>query len=118
MPNRPEPRSFHPVRRGPRRKDLREKQPRRSPLTVKRVGTSLTARTARDPVEAGLVQSLARSGRPHRQYVPVPRSLGKRVEFLKQGPPRLRLLAASSNADHPGEKSELHTAKMGPEARY
>ena len=36
---------------------------------------------------------------------------GKRVELLKEALPRLRSLAALSNTDHPGEKSELRATE-------
>jgi len=62
-----------------------------------------------DPVEAGLVRSLSRPGGNLEVA-------GKRVEFLKQALPRLRTLAALSNTDHPGEKSELRATETAAQA--
>src|SRR5262249_6518839 len=61
-----------------------------------------------DPVEAGLAQSLARPGGNLTGSTFLSLEVaGKRVELLKEALPRLRSLAALSNTDHPGEKSEL-----------
>ena len=65
-----------------------------------------------DPVEAGLVQSLARPGGNFTGSTFLSLEVaGKRVELLKQAVPRLRVLAALSNTDHPGEKSELRATE-------
>jgi ABC-type uncharacterized transport system substrate-binding protein len=65
-----------------------------------------------DPVEAGFVQSLSRPGGNLTGSTFLSLEVaGKRVELLKQALPRLRSLAALSNTDHPGEKSELRATK-------
>ena len=61
-----------------------------------------------DPVEAGLAGSLSRPGENLTGITFLSLEVaGKRVELLKEAFPRLRTLAALSNTDHPGEKSEL-----------
>jgi putative tryptophan/tyrosine transport system substrate-binding protein len=70
-----------------------------------------------DPVELGLVKSLAR---------PVGNSTGstflsldlagKRLELLKEIFPRLRKLAVLSNTDHPGERSEWRATQQAAQA--
>ena len=66
-----------------------------------------------DPLEAGLAKSLSRPGGNLTgitfQSLEV---AGKRVELLKHAFPPLRTLAALSNTDHPGEKSELRATEM------
>ncbi len=65
-----------------------------------------------DPVEAGLAKSLSRPGGNFTGSTFLSLEVaGKRVEFLKQAFPHLRMLAALSNTDHPGEKSELHATE-------
>src|SRR2546427_1230267 len=65
-----------------------------------------------DPVEAGLAQSLSRPGGNLTGSTFLSLEIaGKRVEMLKEALPRLRSLAALSNTDHPGEKSELHATE-------
>ena len=65
-----------------------------------------------DPVEAGLAQSLARPGGNLTGSTFLSLEVaGKRVELLKEALPRLRSLAALSNTDHPGEKSELQATE-------
>ena len=65
-----------------------------------------------DPVEAGLVQSLSRPGGNLTGSTFLSLEVaGKRVELLKEALPHLRSLAALSNTDHPGEKSELHATE-------
>jgi putative tryptophan/tyrosine transport system substrate-binding protein len=70
-----------------------------------------------DPIEAGLAQTLSRPGRNLTgitfQSLEV---AGKRVELLKQAVPRLRLLAALSNTDHPGEQSERRATEAAAQA--
>jgi len=65
-----------------------------------------------DPLEAGLAKSLSRPGGNLTgitfQSLEV---AGKRIELLKHAFPRLRTLAALSNTDHPGEKSELRATE-------
>jgi putative ABC transport system substrate-binding protein len=61
-----------------------------------------------DPVEAGLARSLSHPGGNLTGSTFLSLEIaGKRVELLKEAVPRLRSLAALSNTDHPGEKSEL-----------
>ena len=69
-----------------------------------------------DPVELGLVKSLARPGSNFTGSTFLSLDLaGKRVELLKDIFPQLRRLAVVSNTDHPGEPSEWqathHAAK-------
>ena len=65
-----------------------------------------------DPVEAGLAQSLSRPGGNLTGSTFLSLEIaGKRVELLKQAVPHLRSLAALSNTDHPGEKSELRATE-------
>ena len=60
-----------------------------------------------DPVELGLVKSLARPGGNFTGSTFLSLQLaGKRVELLKDIFPQLRRLAVLSNTDHPGEPSE------------
>jgi putative ABC transport system substrate-binding protein len=60
-----------------------------------------------DPIEAGLVKSLARPGGNLTGSTFLSLEVaGKRVELLKEALPRLRTLAVLSNTDHPGEGSE------------
>jgi putative ABC transport system substrate-binding protein len=70
-----------------------------------------------DPIEAGLAQSLSRPGGNLTgstfQSLEI---AGKRVELLKEALPRLRSLAALSNTDHPGEKSELHATETAAQS--
>ena len=65
-----------------------------------------------DPVEAGLAQSLSRPGGNLTGSTFLSLEIaGKRVELLKEALPRLRSLAALSNTDHPGERSELRATE-------
>ena len=65
-----------------------------------------------DPVEAGLAKSLSRPGGNLTGITFLSLEVaGKRVELLKHAFPRLHTLAALSNTDHPGEKSELHATE-------
>jgi putative ABC transport system substrate-binding protein len=65
-----------------------------------------------DPVEAGLAQSLSRPGANLTGSTFLSLEVaGKRVELLKEALPRLRSIAALSNTDHPGEKSELRATE-------
>ena len=70
-----------------------------------------------DPVEAGLARSLSRPGGNLTGITFLSLEVaGKRVEFLKQALPGMRTLAALSNTDHPGEKSELHATEAAAKA--
>jgi putative ABC transport system substrate-binding protein len=77
-----------------------------------------------DPVEAGLAKSLSRPGGNLTGITFLSLEVaGKRVELLKHAFPRLHTLAALSNTDHPGEKSELHATeaaaqRLGINLRY
>ena len=65
-----------------------------------------------DPVQARLVQSLARPGGNLTGITFLSLEIaGKRVELLKQALPHLHSLAVLSNTDHPGEKSELRATE-------
>ena len=60
-----------------------------------------------DPVELGIVKSLARPGGNFTGSTFLSLELaGKRVELLKDAFPHLRTLAVLSNSQHPGERSE------------
>jgi putative tryptophan/tyrosine transport system substrate-binding protein len=60
-----------------------------------------------DPVELGIVGSLARPGGNFTGSTFLSLEVaGKRIELLKDAFPHLRTLAVLSNTDHPGERSE------------
>jgi putative tryptophan/tyrosine transport system substrate-binding protein len=60
-----------------------------------------------DPVELGIVRSLARPGGNFTGSTFLSLEVaGKRVELLKDVLPQMRTLAVLSNTDHPGERSE------------
>jgi putative ABC transport system substrate-binding protein len=66
-----------------------------------------------DPIELGLVKSLARPGGNFTGHTFLSLELaGKRVELLKDMFPQLRTLAVLSNTDHPGERSEWHATQQ------
>jgi putative tryptophan/tyrosine transport system substrate-binding protein len=70
-----------------------------------------------DPVELGLVKSLARPGGNFTGSTFLSLDLaGKRVELLKEIIPRLRKLAVLSNTDHPGERSEWRATQQASQA--
>ncbi|HSE86531.1 MAG TPA: ABC transporter substrate-binding protein [Candidatus Binatia bacterium] len=61
-----------------------------------------------DPIEAGLVQSLARPGGNATGMTFLAYELvGKRVELLKEAVPRVSRVAVLANPAHPGEQREL-----------
>lgn len=63
-----------------------------------------------DPIELGLVRSLAQPGSNFTGSTFLSLDLaGKRVELLKEIFPRIRTLAVLSNTNHPGEQSEWQT---------
>jgi putative ABC transport system substrate-binding protein len=65
-----------------------------------------------DPVEGGLVDSLARPGRNFTGISLMSTELvGKRMELLKEVMPGLRRVAVFSNPEHPGEQSELRASE-------
>jgi ABC-type uncharacterized transport system substrate-binding protein len=64
-----------------------------------------------DPVELGLVKTLARPGGNFTGSTFLSLDLaGKGVQLLKDVFPQLRTLAVLSNTDHPGERSERQQA--------
>lgn len=70
-----------------------------------------------DPVDLGIANSLARPGRNFTGSTFLSLEIaGKRVELLKQALPRLRTLAALSNANHPGERSERRATEAAAQA--
>ena len=77
-----------------------------------------------DPVELGLVKTLARPGGNFTGSTFLSLDLaGKRVQLLKDVFPQLRRLAVLSNTDHPGERAEWGATQeaartLGVEAVY
>jgi putative tryptophan/tyrosine transport system substrate-binding protein len=70
-----------------------------------------------DPVELGLVKSLAQPGGNFTGATFLSLDLGgKRVEMLKEVFPQLRRLAVLSNTDHPGERSEWGATQQAANA--
>jgi putative ABC transport system substrate-binding protein len=70
-----------------------------------------------DPVELGLVKSLAQPGGNFTGSTFLSLELaGKRVQVLKDMFPQLRKLAVLSNADHPGERSEWRATQEAVQA--
>jgi putative tryptophan/tyrosine transport system substrate-binding protein len=70
-----------------------------------------------DPVELGIVKSLARPGGNFTGSTFLSLDLaGKRVELIKDLFPQLRTLAVLSNTDHPGERSEWLTTQQAAQA--
>lgn len=70
-----------------------------------------------DPIELGLVESLAQPGGNFTGSTFLSLDLaGKRVELLKEIVPTLRTLAVLSNTDHPGEQSEWRTTRRVAQA--
>lgn len=70
-----------------------------------------------DPVELGLVKSLAQPGGNFTGSTFLSLELaGKRIELLKEIFPQLKKLAVLSNADHPGERSELGATRQAAHA--
>jgi putative ABC transport system substrate-binding protein len=65
-----------------------------------------------DPVEAGLISSLARPGRNFTGVTFLSFDLvGKRIELLKEVMPELKRIAILANPQHPGEQGERHAAQ-------
>ena len=77
-----------------------------------------------DPVEAGLIQSLARPGGNATGMTFLAYELvGKRVELLKEAVPRVSRVAVLANPAHPGEQRELQetqttAAALGTTLQY
>ena len=70
-----------------------------------------------DPVQLGLVKSLARPGGNFTGSTFLSLDLaGKRVQLLKDIFPQLRTLAVLSNTDHPGEGSEWRATQQAAQA--
>jgi putative ABC transport system substrate-binding protein len=66
-----------------------------------------------DPIQIGLVQSLARPGGNFTGATFLSLDLAaKRVDLLKNIFPKLRKLAVLSNTDHPGERSEWRATEQ------
>lgn len=83
-------------------------------FSIKRGGTTIPVVFAfsGDPVEAELVESLARPGRNFTGVSFLTLELvGKRLELLKEAIPSLRRVAIMANPQHPGEKSELRASQ-------
>jgi putative ABC transport system substrate-binding protein len=70
-----------------------------------------------DPVEAGLVDSLARPGRNFTGMSFLSLELvGKRVELVKDVMPRLTRVAILASPEHPGEQAELRASQAAARA--
>jgi putative ABC transport system substrate-binding protein len=70
-----------------------------------------------DPVEAGLVESLARPGRNLAGVSFLSLELvGKRVELLKDVIPKLTRVAILANPEHPGDQAELRASQTAAKA--
>jgi putative tryptophan/tyrosine transport system substrate-binding protein len=66
-----------------------------------------------DPVEARLVDSLARPGRNMTGLTQMSLELvGKRMDVLRQALPRLKKLAVIANTGHPGEQAEWRVSRQ------
>jgi putative ABC transport system substrate-binding protein len=70
-----------------------------------------------DPVEAGVVSSLARPGRNFTGMTFLSFDLvGKRLELLKEVMPGLKRIAILANPQHPGEQGELRVSQAAAKA--
>jgi putative ABC transport system substrate-binding protein len=70
-----------------------------------------------DPVEAGLVESLARPGRNYTGMSFLSLDLvGKRMELLKEMMPGLKRVAIIARPEHPGEQGELRASQAAAKA--
>ena len=70
-----------------------------------------------DPVEAGVVSSLARPGRNFTGMTFLSFDLvGKRLELLKEVMPGLKRIAILANPQHPGEQGELRASQAAAKA--
>jgi len=70
-----------------------------------------------DPVEAGLVESLARPGRNFTGMSYLSLDLvGKRMELLKEMMPGLKRVAIIARPEHPGEQGELRASQAAAKA--
>jgi putative ABC transport system substrate-binding protein len=70
-----------------------------------------------DPVEAGLVESLARPGRNLTGVSFLSLELvGKRIELLKDVIPTLTRVAILANPEHPGDQAELRASQTAAKA--
>ena len=70
-----------------------------------------------DPIEGGLVDSLARPGRNFTGISLLSTELiGKRMELLKEVMPKLKRVAVFTNPEHPGEQSELRASEAAAKA--
>jgi putative ABC transport system substrate-binding protein len=70
-----------------------------------------------DPVEAGLVASLARPGRNMTGMTLLALELaGKRLELLKETSPKISRVAILANRSHPGEQNEFKETQAAAQA--
>lgn len=70
-----------------------------------------------DPVEGGVVASLARPGRNFTGTTFLSFDLvGKRLELLKEAMPGLKRIATLANPQHPGEQGELRASQAAAKA--
>lgn len=70
-----------------------------------------------DPIEAGLIDSLARPGRNLTGMTFLALDLaGKRLELLKEAAPKVTKVAILSNRTHPGEAGELKETQAAAQA--
>lgn len=88
-------------------------------VAVRRVTTSIPVvfGYSGDPVEAGLVDSLARPGRNLTgiSYL-VHELVGKRMELLKETLPGVKSVAVIANPQHPGDPAERRTSQAAAAA--
>lgn len=70
-----------------------------------------------DPVEAKLVDSLARPGRNMTGFTQMSLELvGKRMDMLRQALPRIRKVAVIANTGHAGEQAEWRASRQAADA--
>jgi putative tryptophan/tyrosine transport system substrate-binding protein len=84
-------------------------------IALKRLGAALPVAFvfSGDPVEAGLVESLARPGRNMTGLSQLsPQFVGKRMEMLKLTLPALSRVAVIANTSHPGERIEWRASEQ------
>jgi len=88
-------------------------------LALKRAGEAVPVvfGYSGDPVEAGLVDSLARPGRNRTgiSYLTL-ELVGKRMELLKQALPRARRVAVLANPQHAGDQAERRASQAAADA--
>ena len=80
-------------------------------------GVSVLFAISGDPIELGIAEGLARPGGNFTGSTFLSLELAaKRIELLKESVPRLRTLAALSNTNHPGERSERRATEAAARA--